>query len=103
MRSVDSLWRHSFRSSSESGMSEAGGLRHAFDQEHAGHDRIAGEVSLKIGFIRRHVFDSGSRPVTVHIDDAIDQEERIAMGQELEDRGDIQAPTLAFGAALIHP
>ena len=31
----------------------AGGLRHALDEEHAGHDGIAGEVALEIGLVRR--------------------------------------------------
>src|SRR4029078_11403349 len=31
----------------------AGGLRHAFDEQHARHDRIAGEMSLKVRLLPR--------------------------------------------------
>ena len=60
----------------------AGGLRHAFDEEHAGHHWIAGEVSLEIRFIGRTFLmpvAERSHPV----DDAVDHEKRITMREKL--------------------
>ena len=66
----------------------AGGLRHAFDQKHAGHDRVPGKMSLEIGLVRRDVLDADGRAVAVHLDDAVDEEEWVAMRQKLEDGRD---------------
>src|SRR6185436_19406311 len=81
----------------------ARGLRHALDQKHARHDRIAGEVPLKVRLVRGDVLDAGGGAVPVHVDDAVDKEERIAMRQQLEDVGGLRPPQLRFCATLIHP
>jgi hypothetical protein len=81
----------------------ARGLRHALDQKHARHDRIAREVPLKVRLVRGDVLDAGGGAVPVHVDDAVDKEERIAMWQQLEDVGGLRPPQLRFCAALIHP
>src|SRR6478609_9371848 len=81
----------------------AGGLRHAFNEENARHHRIAREVPLEIGLVGGDVLDADGRAVTVHVDDAVDEKERIAMRQKLEDVGDLRRPQLRFHSALIHP
>jgi hypothetical protein len=80
----------------------ASGLRHALDQKHARHDRIAGEVPLEIGLVRRDVLDARGGAVPVHVDNAVDKEERIAVRQQLEDVGGLRPPQLRLCAALIH-
>src|SRR5512143_2804144 len=54
----------------------ASGLRHAFDEKHAGHDGIAGEVSLEIGLVGGDVLDTDGSAVAIHVDDAVDEKER---------------------------
>src|SRR5262249_22873451 len=80
----------------------ASGLRPTFDQEHARHHRIAGEVALEIRLVSRDILDAGGRAVSVHVDDAVDKQKRIAMRQQLEDVGRFRPPQLGFCAALVH-
>lgn len=58
---------------------DAGDLRHGLQLEHAGHDRMAGEVFLEEWLVDGDVFDPGALGFTVEADDAIHQEERIAV------------------------
>src|SRR6516164_1010080 len=77
-------------------------LRHALDQQHARHDRIARKVALEIRLVRRDVLDPSGRAVSIHVDNAIDKEKRVAMRQQLEDVGGFRPPQLGFCAALVH-
>src|SRR5207302_10518384 len=64
-------------------------LGHGFDDEDAGHDRIAGKVTLEKLLVGGDVFQSDdSRAVGIDLEDAIDQQHRIAMRQQLHDFGD---------------
>src|SRR5678816_2603329 len=80
----------------------AGGLRHAFDEEHARHNRIARKMALEVRLVRGHVLDAGSRAVPVHVDDAIDKEEWVTMRQKLEDVRDLSPSELRFHSAFVH-
>src|SRR5262249_55221276 len=54
-------------------------LRHSLDQQYAGKDLIAGEVPEELGLIDSDVLESNGGFVTLHVDDAIDHQKRIAM------------------------
>ena len=60
-------------------------------------------MTLEIRLVGGDVLDADGRAVAVHVDDAVDQEKRIAMRQKLEDVGDLRRPELRFHSALIHP
>ena len=52
----------------------AGGLRHRLDQQHAGHDRIAREMSLEDGAMGRNLrFNRNGALVEFEVDDAVNQ------------------------------
>src|SRR5690606_37374635 len=65
------------------------------DDEHAGHDRLAGEMSLEMRLVERDVLDADAAVVTVHLDDAVDEKKRIAMRQELQNALNVDAFELA--------
>jgi hypothetical protein len=54
-----------------------------------GHDRRAGEVSLKKGLADADVLDPDGTLVGIHLDDAVDHQERVAMRDHLHDPDDI--------------
>lgn len=67
----------------------AGGLGHGFELEDTGHDRVTGEVTLEEVFIEGEVLDRGAGLVG-EVDDAVDEKEGVAMGEDLEDVGDVK-------------
>ncbi len=50
---------------------QAAGLRHGFDDQHARHDRFAGEMALEIGFVDADVFDADDTFQRFDLQDAI--------------------------------
>src|SRR4051812_13570622 len=59
------------------------GLSHGFHDEHARHDGVAGKVSNEVRLVHGHRFDGGDALAGFHTDDAIDQQEGIAVRQDL--------------------
>ena len=51
--------------------------------QHARHDRRAGEMAREMRLVEGDVLDADGRLVAVDIDDPVDQQERIAMRQQL--------------------
>ena len=64
-------------------------LRHRLDDQDARHDRRAGEMSLKIGLADADVLDADGALVGIHLDDAVDHQEGVAMRDHLHDPDDI--------------
>jgi hypothetical protein len=67
----------------------ARGLGHGLDDQHARHHRPAGEMADEERLVHRHVLDAGARQVGIHVDDAVDQQERRPMRQQLHDADDV--------------
>src|SRR5215468_1160295 len=67
----------------------AGGLGHAFDQQHAGKYRVARKVALELRLVRGYVLDSNCEVVTPNGDDAIDHQERVSMRNGTQDSRNI--------------
>ena len=80
----------------------AGRLRQALDDEHARHDRELREMPLEERLVDGDVLDADGALVAVHVDDAIDHQERIAMRQQLHHAPDIgRAELLVVPASVI--
>src|SRR3954451_8161054 len=62
-------------------------LRHRFDDQHAGHDRISGKVSLKELLVRRDVLQADDSLSVLDLEHAIDEQHRVAMRQQFHDFG----------------
>ena len=77
----------------------AAGLGDGFDHEDAGHDGVVGEVALEVGLVDGDVFDGDDALLALHLDDAVDEEEGIAMGQEGHDVEDVHR--VAGGGLLV--
>src|SRR5262249_53961629 len=60
-------------------------LRERLDDEHAGHHLAAGEVPLEEPFVRRHALDAYTALPVLDLDDAIDEKEGVAVGNDLLD------------------
>lgn len=58
-------------------------LRHSFNHEHAWHYWPIREVSRELRFVRSHAFNPHSSLAGFPLDHPVDQQERIAMGQNL--------------------
>jgi len=69
---------------------DGGDLGHGLELEDAGHDGVAGEVAGEEGLVDGDVFDAGAFGVAFEIDNAIDEEERVAVGEDFEDVVDIE-------------
>ncbi len=67
----------------------AAGLGDGFDHEDAGHDGVVGEVALKVGLVDGDVFDGDDALLALHLDNAVDEEEGIAVRQEGHDLEDV--------------
>ena len=67
----------------------AGRLRHAFDQQHAGHDRMVGKMTLELRLVEGHVLDADAGFVAADVDDPVDQQKRIAMRQRFQELQDV--------------
>src|SRR5215204_3869046 len=65
-------------------------LRHRLDDEDAGHDGRAGEVSLKEMFVDRHLLDPDDTHALRQLDDAIDEQERVTVRQNLLDGAGVE-------------
>src|SRR5690606_28495183 len=77
-----------------------GGLRHAFNDQHARQNRVAWEVTLYNWLIERDILDAHSCLVAIDLDDLVDHQERITMRQAGEDLGNAHRSELG---ALGHP
>ena len=64
-------------------------LCHRLDDHDAGHDRHAGKVALKLGFVDRDVLYAGRGNVRDQLDNAVDQEHRVTMRNHLHDPLDV--------------
>src|SRR6478752_5505877 len=69
---------------------DGGDLGHRLKLQHAGHDRVAGEVAGEIRLVDGDVFHSGALAVTEAVDDAVHHQERIAVRQDFEHLVDVQ-------------
>src|SRR5687767_8374162 len=58
-------------------------LRHRLDDEDAGHDGRAGEVALKEVLVDRHLLDPDDAHPAGQLDDAVHEQERVAVRQDL--------------------
>ena len=67
----------------------AAGLGDGFDHEDAGHDGVAGEVALEELLVDGDVLDGDDALVGLHLDDAVDEEEGVAVRQEGHDFEDV--------------
>src|SRR5215831_937395 len=79
-----------------------GRLRQPFDDEHARHDRKIGEMPLEEGLVHGHALDANRALVPVHVDDAVYQQERIAMWQQFHHPIDVGRAELLRGSRLCH-
>jgi hypothetical protein len=80
----------------------AGGLRHAFDQVHAGkHGPRRGKWPENWGSLYRDVLDADAGHVAVDLDDLIDQQKRIAVGQAMI--SDVGHTQRRIGHRLVSP
>jgi hypothetical protein len=61
-----------------------GRLRHGLDDQDARHHRKIGKMALEERLVGSHVLDS-DYPVGLQFDDPVDQQERVAMGQNCPD------------------
>lgn len=73
-------------------------LGHGFEDEHAGHHRVARPVALEEGFVDRDVFDALHVFVGLPGDDPVHQQEREPVRQQLHDLVDVE-DGLGLGAA----
>ena len=63
----------------------AGGLRHALQHQHARHHRIVGKMAEELRLVGGDVLDADAVFVAADFDDAVDQQERIAVRKRGED------------------
>ena len=70
----------------------AAGLGDGFDHEDAGHDGVAGEVALKKLLVDGDVLDGDDALARLHLEDAVDKEEGVAVRQEGHDFEDVHRP-----------
>ena len=67
----------------------AGSLGHGFELQHAGHHGVIRKVSLEEVFVKGEVFDRGAG-FFGEVDDAVNQEEGVAMGEDSEKVGGVK-------------
>jgi hypothetical protein len=67
----------------------AAGLGDGFDHEDAGHDGVVGEVTLEVGLVDGDVFDGDDALLAFDLEDAVDEEEGVAVGEEGHDLEDV--------------
>ncbi len=65
-------------------------LGEGFDHQHPGHDRMTGKVPGKERLVHRHVLDRAQRLARLAGKNAIDQQERVPVRQELHDAVDVE-------------
>src|SRR5687767_6747270 len=66
-----------------------GRLRHGFNEKNTRHNWAARKMTLKERLVESYVFNADRRVFTVHFNDAIQEQERIAVRQQLHDALDI--------------
>lgn len=69
---------------------DGGNLGHGFELEHAGHDGVFGEVTGEERLVHGHVLQPGTLVVAFEIDDSVDEEEGVTVGEKLHDIVDIE-------------
>lgn len=74
----------------ESHDENGGRLGHRFELQDTGHDGVSGEVSLEEGFVERDVLDRGAFRILGEVDDAVDEEEGVAVGEDFQDVLDVE-------------
>src|SRR5690606_6535427 len=74
---------------------DRGGLGHRLDLQHARHDRAARKVALEELLVEADRLDRVNALAELDADDAVDQQQRVAVGQGLEDSCDVERPRVA--------
>jgi hypothetical protein len=69
---------------------QAAGLGQRFDDQHARHDRLAGEMPLEERFVYGHVFERAPARAGADLEHAVDEQERIAVRQHRRDGAHVQ-------------
>ncbi len=67
----------------------AAGLGDRFDHENTGHDGVVGKMAGEVGLVDGDVFDGDDAVAGLHLDDSIDEEEGVAVGEEGHDFEDV--------------
>src|SRR5262245_40288991 len=73
------------------------GLGQPLDDQYAWHDREAGKVPLKEGFIDGDALDADAALIAVHFNEPVDQQKRIAMRQQFHDPRNVRAAQFLLG------
>jgi len=74
---------------------DGAGLGHCFDDQHAGHQRVAGKVALKERLIHGYILDGHQALAALELDDAVNQQKRVAVGKQSQDFLDIKGHSMA--------
>src|SRR5581483_2228020 len=69
-------------------------LRQPLDDQHARHDREVREMALEERLVDAHALDADGALVGIHVDDAVHQEERVAVRQQLHHPRDVRRAEL---------
>src|SRR6185312_209893 len=78
-----------------------GRLRQPLDDQHTGHHRKLREMALKEWLVDRDVLDADAAFVSIHVVHAIDEQERIAVRQQLHHCHYIRRAKLFAGLCLV--
>ena len=81
----------------------ARGLRHALEHQHARHHRIVGKMAEELRLVGGDVLDADAVFVAADLDDAVDQQERIAVRQRGEDFANPDGLKRLAAHALVSP
>ena len=76
----------------------AAGLGDGFDHEDAGHDGVVGEVAREVRLVDGDVLDGDDALLRLHLDDAVDEQERVAVREDGHDLDDVHR---AFAGASV--
>ncbi|MNV89902.1 hypothetical protein D3C71_1842360 [compost metagenome] len=82
---------------------QAAGLGQGLDHQHAGHDRVAGEVAVEEGLVAAHALDGEHALVGFQLEHAVDQQERIAVRQQLLDRRHVERELQGLAHLVFRP
>ena len=69
---------------------DAGGLGQGLDHQDAGHDRAPREVAGELRLVGADLLDPDRAPPRLELDDAIDEEERVAVRKDPHDVGRLE-------------
>ena len=67
----------------------AAGLRDGLDHQDAGHDGVVGEVAGEVRLVGGDVLDGDDARLALHLDDAVDEQEGIAVREDGHDLDDV--------------